>query len=111
MVHIIARAFGVFAVVLAFGSNAVLAAPAQAQAQGNCISTLPGNFTLTALNTTLSNVNSTGIPLLAAGIQSDHSGRTYQLVVRHRVCWCPPVLNHLLMASQSTTDTRCMAIQ
>jgi hypothetical protein len=84
MVNIIARAFGVCAVVLAFGSNAVLAAPTQAQAQGNCISTLPGNFTLTALNTTLPNANATGIPLIVAGVQSDHTTRSFQVAVRHR---------------------------
>jgi hypothetical protein len=84
MVNIIARAFGVCAVVLAFGSNAVLAAPTQAQAQGNCIATLPGNFTLTALNTTLPNANATGIPLIIANVQTDHTTRSYQVAVRHR---------------------------
>jgi hypothetical protein len=47
-----------------------------------CALTLPGQFKLTARNTTLPNSNATGIPLMVADVQSDHEGRTYELCVR-----------------------------
>jgi hypothetical protein len=50
---------------------------------GECVATLPGNYTLAALNTTLPNTNATGLPLMVAHTSTDHSFMFYQIVVRY----------------------------
>jgi hypothetical protein len=66
-----------FFIALATVFSSVLAASTQ-----DCIATLPGNYTLTALNTTLPNTNATGLPLMVAHTSTDHSFMFYQIVVR-----------------------------
>jgi hypothetical protein len=43
----------------------------------NCAPAFEGKFKLAALNTTLPNANSTGIPLVVAEYLSSHPGRNY----------------------------------
>lgn len=53
-----------------------------------CEPTFTGTFTLTALNTTLPNMNSTGLPLLVANTASGRNGRSFQLAVSpNNFCW------------------------
>jgi hypothetical protein len=59
-----------------------------------CDPTFNGTFKLTALNTTLPNVNDTGLPLLVAHATTGHEGKTFQLAVRYRLAFS--FVSHML---------------